>query len=183
MSQHQPESNPATDSENGEKIMKRVEKVYALAVLAGVLAITSATSAAAQHRSPEHDRELQGSWTAQVQTVDCTSGKPLGSPFLSFLSFALGGTLTETTSNPNFYPAQRSPGHGVWSENDDGYRAVSSAFITLNGALQTTQVITQAIQMNGGRDSFSSVATVEFFDPNGHLVKSGCAIATGTRMQ
>ena len=160
--------------------MKHFRNLCALAFLAVALVATSTIASAQQNRDRDH-RQLRGTWSTQVQLVDCSSGNPIGSPFRSLLTFAQGGTMTETTANPNFYPAERGPGHGVWNGHDDGYSAASTALITLNGVLQSTQVIRQAITMNDGPDSFGSVATVQFFDPNGNLLKSGCATATGIR--
>ena len=57
------------------------------------------------------------------------------------------------------------------------------AFITLNGVLQSTQVIRQVIQMNSGGNGFDSTATVQFFDPSGNPIKSGCATAVAQRFQ
>src|SRR5882757_7079955 len=59
-------------------------------------------------------RRLEGSWMFQVSLQDCNSGTPIGAPFLSLLTFARGGTVTETTSNPMFFPAVRGPGQGTW---------------------------------------------------------------------
>ena len=157
-------------------------KNLSITLLAVALVAISTIASAQQDRDRDH-KQLQGTWSTQVQLVNCSSGEAIGKPFLSLLTFAQGGTMTETTSNPNFYPAERGPGHGVWNGHDDGYSAASTALITLNGVLQSTQVIRQAITVSGGSDSFDSVATVQFFDPNGNLLKSGCATATGTRFK
>lgn len=156
-------------------------KSFYAAALAGVLILSLGPNAAAQSgtRTSEANK-LEGTWTVQVQLVDCTTGNPIGNPFPSLLTFARGGTETETTANPMFFPAERSPGHGVWSRIDKhNYRATSTAFITLNGSLAKTQKITQAIQMADSGDSFTSTASVEFFDPAGNLLVTGCATAAG----
>lgn len=156
-------------------------KRFYAAALAGVLVLSLGQIAAAQSGTLGSEAsKLEGTWTVQVTLVDCTSGNPLGSPFPSLLTFAQGGTETETTANPMFYPAERSPGHGVWSKTGKrNYRAISTAFITLNGSLVKTQKITQAIQIGDSRDSFTSAASVEFFDPAGNLLVTGCATAAG----
>jgi len=160
-------------------------KGFNAAALAGVLVLTLGLSAAAQSGAQESAAsKLEGTWTVQVTQVDCTTGNPLGTPFSSLLTFARGGTATETTANPMFYPAQRGPGHGVWSRIGKGnYSATSTAFITLNGALAKTQKITQAIQMGSSSDTFTSTASVEFFDPAGNLLATGCAIAAAQRFK
>ena len=155
------------------------------ATVAGVLVLSLGQAAAAQSgaRGSGADK-LVGTWTVQVTLADCTTGTPLGSPFPSLLTFARGGTETETTANPMFFPAERSPGHGVWSRIDDrNYSAASTAFITLNGSLVKTQKITQAIQMGASSGSFTSAASVQFFDPAGNLLGAACATAAGQRFK
>lgn len=120
-----------------------------LSLVVCVCAISLAPAAGAQTKDWDSEaRGLEGSWTVQVTQVNCETGAALGSPFLSLLTFAQGGTLVETTSNPMFFPAVRGPGHGVWSHLDRRlFKAVSVAFITVNGALASTQTISQTIEM------------------------------------
>jgi len=153
-----------------------------LAVLAGL--VLSVASAGAQSSVPT-GKALEGTWQVVVTQRDCTTGDPLGQPFQSLLTFANGGTMTETTDNPLFYPAERSPGHGVWSFRGGArYIAATTAFITLNGALAKTQKITQSIVMGDDQNTFTTVkARVQFFDPMGNLLVSGCATATGVRFR
>jgi hypothetical protein len=132
-------------------------------------------------RTPEA-RQLEGTWTVTVTVVDCQSGNPLGNPFQSLLTFGRGGTLTETTANPMFFPAERGPGHGYWNFKHHSYNAVSTAFITSSGVLAKTQTITQNIHM-GNSDQLTSAATVQFFDPAGNVLASGCATAAGQRFK
>lgn len=161
----------------------RLLQNFGRVALATVLALSFAQSATAQSKDREGSApQLVGTWSVKVQIVDCSNGNLLGPPFASLLSFARGGTLTEATSNPNFFPAERSPGHGTWSTGKTASHAATVAFVTLNGALQSTQVIRQNIQMGSSND-FSSTATVQFFDPNGNLLKSGCATAAGQRFK
>ena len=153
-----------------------------LAVLAGL--VLSVASAGAQSSVPT-GKALEGTWQVVVTQRDCTTGDPLGQPFQSLLTFASGGTMTETTDNPLFYPAVRSPGHGVWSfRSGNRYTAATTAFITLNGTLTKTQKITQTIVMGDDPNAFTTVkATVQLFDPTGKLLVTGCASATGFRFR
>ena len=101
------------------------------------------------------------------------------------------GTMTETTANPMFYPAERGPGHGVWSHvkgggygdaSDRRYQARSLALITSNGVLVQEQIIRQNIQMGNNRNVFQTTsASIEFYKPDGSLLAKGCATAQGTR--
>ena len=156
---------------------------FAQIALAGMLFLASVPNAPAQQQISPGSDDLKGTWIATVTQRDCQSGQPLGSPFQSLLTFAEGGTLTESAANPAFFPDERGPGHGVWSSRGgDLYSASSIAFITDNGALAMTQVITQTIVMSNDPDKYSAIkAVVQFFDPTGKLLRSGCATAVAQR--
>jgi hypothetical protein len=130
-------------------------------------------------------RRLEGSWTVQVTQRNCQTGAAMGAPFFSLLTFGRGGTLVESTVNPMFFPAVRGPGHGVWSHaGHRTYRALSVAFITSNGVLVKTQTITQTIQMGDNPNSFTTPsASVVFVPADGGPTITGCATATGTRIE
>ena len=155
--------------------MKRM--VPLVAVLVVVLGFTRAARADHDDDSPK----LEGTWMVTVALADCATGQPHGAPFASMLSFARGGTLVETTANPAFFPALRSSGHGIWTrEGGSSYSASSTAFITRDGVLVLTQTIAQSIELTSP-DAFSSVASIEFHDPAGALVRKGCATAAAQR--
>jgi hypothetical protein len=158
-------------------------KASALLTIVGVLGLSSARGATRSDDSGD-GQKLEGTWVVTVSLRDCSLGTPIGAPFMSVLTFARGGTMTETTSSPMFFPAFRGPGRGVWSKaGGNTYKASSIAMITVNGALTRTQTITQTIEINN-EDSFTTTsASVKFFAPNGTLVGTGCATATGTRFE
>jgi hypothetical protein len=155
-------------------------------VLAGICALLLAGSAGAEMETwaPEGGG-LEGSWTVKVTQHSCATGDPVGEPFLSLLTFARGGTLVETTSNPMFFPAVRGAGHGVWSATGrQTYRALSIAFITQNGVLAKTQTITQKIEMGADPNTFEvPSASVVFVPADGGPTVTGCATATGKRIE
>lgn len=153
-----------------------------LMTVAGILALSFIFAAVAQAEDDDPGT-LQGTWVVTVTQHDCTSGTQIGSPFLSLLTFNRGGTMTETTSSPMFYPSDRGPGHGVWRETGrHKYQASSIALITLNGALTSIQTITQTIEIGSDPDKFETTkASVEFLTPGGTLIRSGCATASGAR--
>lgn len=135
--------------------------------------------------------ELTGTWLVQVQQYDCKTEAALGPAFASFLTFGADRTLIETTANPGFEPGQRGPGHGLWERTrHDTYRAVSEAFIIFSSPAHGTvpafavgrQRIEQEITLYGG-GKLKSDAQVSFTDPSGTVLRSGCASATGTRME
>jgi hypothetical protein len=155
-------------------------------VLAGTCALLLAGAAVAETEAwaPEA-RGLEGSWTVKVTQHNCATGDQLGEPFLSLLTFSRGGTLLESTSNPMFFPAVRGDGHGVWSATGPrSYRAVSIAFITLNGQLAKAQTITQKIEMGSDPNTFEvPSASVVFVPADGGPTITGCATATGMRIE
>jgi hypothetical protein len=168
--------------------MIRSIALKSLCVLGTVVAcaLPFAPSASAQPEDRNFEaRTLLGSWTVQVTQVNCETGEALGSPFLSMLTFGEGGILLETTSNPMFFPAVRGPGHGVWSYAPNrSFKAVSIAFITLNGELVKTQTINQTIELGEDPDTFKTTsASVAVVPAGGGPTISGCAIATGARIK
>ncbi len=155
-------------------------------LLAGICGLLSTATAGAQTEAWEHDGgRLEGSWTVKVTQVNCQTGDAMADPFFSLLTFSQGGTLLESTANPMFFPAVRGDGHGVWSVTGrQTYRAVSTAFITLNGVLSKTQTITQKIVMGTDPNTFETPsASVVFVPANGGPTITGCATATGSRIQ
>ncbi len=157
-------------------------KFIAASLLTGIVVqLTGCTSM--QTAQAAEAPTLVGTWQVQISNKDCTTSTPVGQPFQSLLTFAQGGTITETTSNPGFFPAVRSSGHGNWSSTGDRlYTASTIAFITLNGVLAKTQTITQGvIQMTADNAFQTPSATVKFYAPDGSLLTSACAVANGKR--
>jgi hypothetical protein len=131
-------------------------------------------------------RTLEGTWVVTVTQQACPNGPAIAPAFKSLLTFNAGGTMTETTDNPMFFPALRGPGHGVWNHTGQHtYSADTEAFVTLNGAIAKIQKISQTIEIGDDPNQFTTTgASVQFFDPNsGTLLMSGCATATGQRFE
>ena len=137
-------------------------------------------------------RTLRGTWIVQVSLLtSCTGGSELP-PFWSMVTFASGGTLSGTTMSQAFAPGQRSADHGTWARARGGdYTASSLAFINFptppappaSPGFQTgAQRIDQVISLTD-TDTFTSTATVTFFDTNSQLYREGCAVATGHRFK
>lgn len=155
--------------------------------LAIAFAFTAMTASA---QSEQSKKGLQGTWRVQVTLQNCDTHVPLGPPFSSLLSFARGGTVTGTTSNPGFQAGQRTSDFGVWKYNGHHtYSAASEAYILFTSApnppapgfQRGRQRISQLISVDG--DHFNSAATVDFFDVNGATVLSACAVASGQRFE
>jgi hypothetical protein len=164
------------------------QKGTALALAITGAAVIGVSGQELSTQTPHARRGLQGTWRVEVTIIDCATGveRP---PFWAMLTFAEGGTLTETTTNQAL-PGVRTPGHGAWSRSRAGsYTAVSEAFLLFGpGFRPWTHRISQDIEMDSS-DQFTSRATVEFTLTPGTLppppvplpAAAGCAHAVGYR--
>ena len=169
--------------------MKRIHQLVVAGVgIAAVLALAQSRQEAASG-DPLAAR-LEGTWRVSVTLRNCDSKTPMP-PFQSLLTFARGGTLTGTTSSPNFLPGQRSSDHGIWSSaGGHAFRAVEEAFILFDSpsrpnrpAFRTgTQRISQTIELKND-DEFTSTAATVYFDSSGTMLSTGCADAVGRRLR
>ena len=138
------------------------------------------TASHAQENPGSHGGQIEGTWRVQVSLRNCQTGAEVRT-FPAMLTFAVGGTLTGTSTV--IPPSARGGDFGIWQFNGHGsYSAVSEAFLFSGGAWSQTQRITQAITLSQDASTFSSDAHTEFFDTAGNLVSSGCATAVATRM-
>ena len=125
------------------------------------------------------DGKIAGTWRVQVTLRNCQTGAEIRS-FPALLTFAVGGTLTGTSTV--LPPSARSGDFGVWEHNGhNSYSAVSEAFLFNGAAFTQRQRITQSITLNSD-DNFDSNAQTEFFDTAGNLLTTGCATAVASRM-
>jgi hypothetical protein len=132
----------------------------------------------------EEGRTLVGTWMVQVTRQDCQTHTQIGNPFLSLLTYNRGGTMTDTTSNPQFGQSVRGPGHGVWIQSHQhSYKVLSAAFVTMNGTLVSTQFLTQKIDVTTPDDYVVPTASIEFIAPDGTILSTGCATAVGKRLE
>jgi hypothetical protein len=161
--------------------------------LAAALVVGSALRSSAQDYRDSSSRTLQGTWWVQVTALsDCVSRTPLVS-FSALLTFADGGTMTGTTTNPGFATGQRTPDHGVWAGRraSHTFRASSVALILFTtapnlpltpGFQAGSQRLDQTIALTDP-DHFTSDAVTTFFDATGQKYRQGCATALGERFE
>jgi len=136
---------------------------------------------------------LEGSWIVTIRPVFCDSGADVPNappPVTSYLTFASGGTMTESTSNPSMTP-HRTSGHGYWERTGrTSYQFAMQAFITSAiGPYQAGhQRIEQTLEMHSN-DDWTSTGPVQFFAvfdlanaPGLAPYRGGCARASGVRM-
>jgi hypothetical protein len=162
-------------------------------VLAAALVVGSALGSSAQDYRNFSSRTLQGTWWVHVTALtDCVSRTPLIS-FSALLTFADGGTMTGTTTNPGFAVGQRSPDHGVWTRRraSHTFKASSVALILFTtapnfpqtpGFQAGSQRLDQTIALTDP-DHFTSDAVTTFFDATGLKYRLGCATALGERFE
>jgi hypothetical protein len=135
---------------------------------------------------------LEGTWIVTIQPIVCASGEDVpGVPGITaYLTFAAGGTMTETNSNVAFEPGQRGPGHGYWERTGrTSYQFAFQAFIQFDSQLppfrykRGYQRLDQTLELHTG-DEFTSSGTVRFFAGTSttNPSPSGCARSTGVRM-
>lgn len=155
--------------------------LFALA-LAIALVLAPRTIANAQSQEAASGRGLEGTWRVEVTLRDCNTGAPLGSPFRSLLSFARGGTMTETTAR--FSPALRGPGHGIWQQiQGSTFSSTLEAFLyNPAGVWIEWQRLTQTIEIGDDPNTWTANAHNEIFDTNDNLLVSGCSTAVGHRI-
>ena len=135
-----------------------------------------------QENSGSQARRLEGAWRVQVTIRVCQTGAEIRT-FPSLVTFARGGTMTETTTAAS--PALRGPGHGVWEQaGAHTYSQVFEAF-TFNpaGAWTGTQRVMHTVDIGRDRDELSSSGTNEIFDANGTLLVMGCSTTVGHRLE
>jgi hypothetical protein len=161
--------------------------------LAAALVLASALRSGAQDYRDSPRRTLQGTWWVQVTALaDCVSRTPLIS-FSALLTFADGGTMTGTTTNPGFAVGQRTPDHGVWVRRraSHTFNASSVALILFTtppnlpltpGFQAGSQRLDQTIALTDP-DHFTSDAVTTFFDAAGQKYRQGCATALGKRFE
>lgn len=168
--------------------MMNVRALACSAVVALAVSTAAGPTAAEGHGSSrfQFPSPLDGTWKVRITPYICATGVPLppAAEFDSLVSFASGGTMTETTSNPRFLPGQRSIGLGYWERHGrSSYEVVFQAFVQFTGGgyTQGVQRVEQDIDMVDA-DHWNSTAVVAFTDVAGAPVSSGCMRAVGVRM-
>lgn len=135
-------------------------------------------------------RHLQGVWFWQLQGRDCTAGTPIGNPAPGLLTFAAGGTLSETSTVP-MPPVPltalflRSPGHGTWERQNWEYYTAGFVLQRLNpdGTFAGWTRLRGRIQLREGGTEFAWTGTGELIAPNGTVLLNTCNSASAVRFE
>lgn len=180
------------------KTTKSLYVLGAILLASSVLSVSERSSEAspapAHSRGNDfHGKELVGTWRVTVQQYNCQTHALVAGPFAALLTYADGGTMTGSTTNPAFAIGQRGPDQGIWSqEGRRTYISKDSSFIFFTtppnppanpGFLAGEQTLTQNIEFHNDPDQFESDAAVEFTDATGKVYRQGCASATAIRYE
>ena len=145
-----------------------------------VFALSPASQAASAALDQRRGDPIEGVWESQITITDCTSGTVLAS-FRGLGSFIRGGANIQTNNLP---PGAGSPALGRWERIGQGHYSAAFRFYAFaNGVFSGTQRVSRDIQLEPGADTFTSVLSTEFYDPNGNLVATGCGSEAATRVE
>lgn len=151
-------------------------------VLVGMLVLGSGLTARAQSEDDGSHNGLEGTWRVQVTVLNCQTGAVLRT-FPALVAFAKGGTVTNTTAGQ--FPAQFTPGFGVWQHTTGhSYSAVLEAFVfSPAGVWMQTHRFTRSIELDGNADEFTDTIKLEIFDTSGNLIVTGCGTSVASRFK
>jgi len=126
--------------------------------------------------------KLEGTWELTVTLRSCETGTPLKS-FRAMSTFSSGGAVIETSASdvlPTGGLAQ-----GYWRHiGGTSYAAVIKLFrFKRDGTFAGIERVTRNIALGDDGNEFSATASVQVFDPDDRLVRTGCATAMARRLQ
>jgi hypothetical protein len=142
-----------------------------LAVVAGALASTSSAEGTTTSAN-----QLAGTWQVIVNRP-----APLP-PLRSLQIFTSDGSAIETS---NEAPSSRSPLYSSWERNSGRLYSATGVHFLYNpatGEFVGTRKINRTIELSEDGQSFAAIARVTTLDPNGNVLGSGTATASGERL-
>ena len=124
-------------------------------------------------------RKIEGVWEAQVTRRVCGLGDPIAT-FRGMTNFIQGGSVIGTNSNPN--PPTT---YGRWQyRGKRRYIAVERFFLySPDGSFAGVQRITRDITLSADGNHFTGENTVEVFDVDGNLIRTGCSTDETIRVE
>ena len=113
---------------------------------------------------------------------DCQSGNPIKT-FRAMNTFGCGGTLIETEARD--WPRSWSPGQGTWRHISGENYFATVRFFRFNGdgSFAETHTVTRHIQLSDDGNQFTATTSVEVFDAEDTLIRTGCATETARRLE
>jgi hypothetical protein len=158
------------------------------------LACVAIADRAAADDGPPPWAPIVGTWEATVTPVNCQTGDQFPQfATLTYVTFAMGGTVMETSAGQRFQPGQRAAGQGYWQYTGRRtYFAHYQAFVLFDSVdpvppatahQRGSQNFDHSIDMQDG-DHWTGDTLVTFRDTAGEQVPpSGCAKTTAVRMR
>ncbi|WP_426701119.1 hypothetical protein ACPPVV_17380 [Rhodanobacter sp. Col0626] len=154
------------------------------AALAAAIGVGSSASATNPGSSPASwlpaPLRLVGVWDVSVTLRDCVSGHAVAT-FPAMNRYAADGSQLEF--GVNMSPATRYPSLGTWRFASLRKFTSEFSFFRFNpdGSYAGTQEVKRTITLSSNAEQFTTVASVAIYDPQHHLVKTGCATEAATR--
>ena len=154
--------------------------IAGLLVVAAVAAAASLSSASSAASSTE-GLQLDGTWMVTVTRVNPPPG--VAPTFKSLLIYTRGGGMIETS---NTGTTRRGAALGQWERIGNDLFATSMwlfRFDPATGASLGTQEIDRTMRLSANGESFTAVAVIHIFDPEGNQVGDALhATEVGTRL-
>jgi len=162
-------------------VSKRIAIAIASLLVSVAVAAAVGFSSASSAASSTEGLQLDGTWMVTVTRVNPPPG--VAPTFKSLLSYARGGVMIETS---NTGTTRRGPALGQWERIGNDLFATSMwlfRFDPATGVSLGTQEIDRTMRLSADGESFTAVAVIHFFDPDGHLVGDALhATEAGTRL-
>lgn len=131
------------------------------------------TIAARGHSHHDHDQVLTGSFTDVITQPTRT--------FKAQFTFSPGGGMVGSTYTID---GQLAIANGVWRSTGDRQFGLTFSFLGLDGTTTYVRLKVRAsITLNESFDQYTGVGQMDYYDKNGHVVKSIEAPVAGTRMK
>ncbi len=159
-----------------KRIAIAIASLLVSVAVAAAVGFSSASSAASAE-----GLQLDGTWMVTVTRVNPPPG--LAPTFKSLMSYARGGVMIETS---NTGTTRRGAALGQWERIGNDLFATSMwlfRFDPATGASLGTQEIDRTVRLSADGESFTAVAVVHLFDPDGNPVGDALhATEVGTRL-
>jgi len=164
-----------------------VSKIF-FAMVAFMIVATVQNTVQAQGKedstaSLQSANRIVGAWETTITPRNCETGDPIAPPFQGVLTFNEGGTLAEVGANPA--TPYRTPGHGIWVNNDGGssYKMKFSFLpLTPAGVPIGRMRVTQDIDLPRFGDEATSVGGFVLSNFAGVVLATGCSTSTAVRL-
>lgn len=125
---------------------------------------------------------LEGTWELNVTLRSCETGAPLKS-FRAMSAFSIGGAVMESRVSDAL--PLGTCGQGFWRHiGGTIYTAVVKiGRFNPDGTFAGFERVTQSIDVRDDGKEFSATASVQVFDSDDSLVRTGCSTAKARRLQ